>query len=493
MANLPGYRAAGPARKPTSSWPFWLLLTAPGTSRWARSLAKSMATGSRELRRSRDREGMVGSSARRGRRMDLSAINALDRTAILMATDLLGGEVSHRDVVEGLLAFRVRIRATEQALFAPAAQHAVVTLPPQLAMCAISIHLDVPDAEVLTPQPRLCESSLGASILEHIHATWPWVDTTPGDRPQITYVIGDTPPFPAADIVVTGEVDHIRVGHARFVQPSPWMGTWPTAPVGAGISAAAIAVRAAARRMAALRGIDQPVALSAPDLTDLRIATSRLAQPSLGEIPVISAGAVTHGLMYVLQRVPDLTATFDVFDDDVYDVPNLNRYPLLTIEDLGNSKAPSTPAWSRSRLQFRGRQRRYTGGEGAGAERILVGADNIAVRWTAQGDAGRWLGIGSTSHLFAEVSTPVLGGPCSGCTHDHQDEAPEVIPTISVVSGWAGLMLANELLRSALERRAGGVTWSYPLGLGGRRAHSVLEPQPNPRCARNCAASRLSA
>jgi hypothetical protein len=422
--------------------------------------------------------------------MDLNAANALDRTALLLATDIFNGRVTKDDVVAGLLATTAEVTATEQELANPAAQHAVVTLVLQLAMSGIGIDLDIPDVELRGPQPPLRGSSLRAGLLEHVRATLPWVTLGTSERSDIRFVIGDGTPDRPDDIMVTGTPGHVRVGPAAAVPPMPWRGDWPVSPIGAALAAAALAVRAAAIRMTRDAAIGEPLLATGPLVTDLTIDTTPIRGPDVGHAPVISAGAITHGLLHTLLRVADLRGTLEVFDDDHYDTPNLNRYPLLIVDDLGVGKAPALERWSSANLRILGRDRRYAGGDGAGAQRMLVGADDIAVRWTVQRDVEGWLGIGATSHLFAEVSTHLPGTPCSGCVHDHDDDAPETIPTISVISGWAGLMLANELLRSLAGDHAARLLWSYPLGLGGPHGHSILRPRANPGCAIRCAPSR---
>ena len=136
-------------------------------------------------------------------------------------------------------------------------------------------------------------------------------------------------------------------------------------------------------------------------------------------------------------------------------------------------------------------QERYKGGDTTGVAHMLIGADDIAVRWAAQRDLPRWLGIGATSHLFAEVSSHSADSPCAGCVHDHEDDPPAVIPTISVISGWAGVVMASELLHDVGgASTAGRMAWSFPLGLSGRSGHRFIPIPPNAQCPVDCTASR---
>lgn len=419
--------------------------------------------------------------------MNLTARNGLDRTATLVSSDILGGKISESDVVIGLTRYRAEIRATAAALHSPAAQTATVTLALHLAMCGISVNLAFPEVATAGAQPPLQGTDLKSNLRDHLRSTWPWI-TVNADAPlDVRFLIGETPPVAGDDIIVSGCVDRISIGSAHDIVAVPWTGSWPIAPAAAGIAAAAVAVRMAIRAIAAHHAIDSPVVLSGPDATSIIIDTAPAAHRDLGVVPVVSAGAITQAAIYVALRVDGLTGRLEVYDDDVFDVPNLNRYSLMTSRDIAAPKAASLERWSAPGLELLSQCRRYQAGDGAGARRLLVGADDIAVRWTAQDDVAGWLGIGATSHLFAQVSTHSSGTPCSGCVHDHEDPVPETIPTISIVSGWAGLMLANELLRS-VDRPGRGTTISgYPLGLGGRNAHLVVPAVLNPRCRRKCA------
>ena len=60
----------------------------------------------------------------------------------------------------------------------------------------------------------------------------------------------------------------------------------------------------------------------------------------------------------------------------------------------------------------------------------------------------RWLGIGATSHFLALV-TEHRRGACAGCAHPSHGEDIAVIPTISIVSFWAGFLLTLRLMAFA--------------------------------------------
>lgn len=276
-----------------------------------------------------------------------------------------------------------------------------------------------------------------------------------------------------------------------MIAAAPWAGDWPIGAIAAGISAAAEALRYAIVNIALRAGHRVPAVITpGTSITAVCLGPQPTSPTNLGELTIISAGAVTQAAMYTLLRVPDVHGSASVYDDDVFEASNLNRYSLLVAEDLGRRKATQLGRWSNG-LTVEGMKERYRGGDTTGSARMLIGADDIAIRWAAQRDRPQWLGIGATSHLFAEVSSHSADTPCAGCVHDHEDDPPAVIPTISVISGWAGLLLASELLHDVGGApTAGRMAWSFPLGLSGRSGHRFMPIPPNGQCPVDCTASR---
>ena len=425
--------------------------------------------------------------ARRGHPVELNATSALDRTALLIRDDVLGRQVAAEDIVANLLSERVQITASAASLATAAAQTATVALTLHLTMCGIGVDLDFPDVPMAAPQPPLPPGGLHTALSRHVGAAWPWVAQGETGQPAMRFVIGETTPRCSTDIVVAGSATAVRVGRASAVQGTPWEGDDPVAATGAGIAAAILSLRAAFQRMATLAGVDLAHQTSS---TTIDVAVEPMPKRPMGAglVPVVSAGAITHGALFVLLRASCLDASFHVFDRDDLDVTNLNRYSLATVTDLGEAKVDGLSRLSPSATRSGGEARHYQAGDGRGAARILIGADDIPARWTAQDDAAGWLGVGATSHLFAQVSTHTPGTPCAGCVHPVDDEVPATIPTISVISGWAGLTLAQAFLRSDPVAGDNLTISSYPLGLGGAHAINASQTRRNPRCPRRCEA-----
>ena len=419
------------------------------------------------------------------------ADQALDRTALLLAADVHAGLISSSEVIEGLLATRIAVRVDAADLGAAPVQTAVVTLILHAAMNGIGVDLQFPDVPLAVPQPPLIGGGLRSALDAHLQSAFPWVHRGAAGRYDAVFVIGGSAVHEPTDVLITGDRGSVAVGPAAALgHPPPWKDSSPFTAIAAGIAAAAI--RRASRRRAVDLGMPAPL-FSPRSTTTFRLDLPGPPFRPLGLVPAVSTGAITHNLLYTALRVPGLTGAFRLFDPDLIEFSNFNRYPLVTSADVGQPKAIAAERYSNELLHISGIQVRYSGGEAAGADRIIVGADDIAVRWTAARDTARWLGVGATSHLFAQVSSHLPDSPCAGCVHPAEDDGDDVIPTISIVSGWAGLHLALELVRDASRPAVARVISSFALGLNGSHALSEHPPQPSPRCPLSCASSRLVA
>jgi hypothetical protein len=286
------------------------------------------------------------------------------------------------------------------------------------------------------------------------------------------------------------------MGPRGQVAPAAWTGAWPFGAMTAATAAAGEALRAAIARIARGAGRGYPSMCRQPgrDLVEFRLGPQPSNRVELGVVDAVSAGAITNSMLFALLRVPDLGGHVVPFDDDTLDVTNLNRYGLMELGDIGIAKVRHLERFSTSSLHIEGRQIRYDEDVRGVSPLMVVGADDIPVRWLAQRRRPDRLGVGATGHAFAIVSSHVPEGPCAGCVHDHDDPAPNVaIPTISVVSFMAGLLLAADLVGIRTGTCAPGrVTSCFPLGLGGRRAYATSPIVPNPRCPVHCRASALA-
>jgi hypothetical protein len=411
------------------------------------------------------------------------AHQALTRTGLLLASDVFHNEISEPQVIDGLLTASAQITAAPAAVATPAAQTAIVTTTLMLTMSGIAVELDIPDVPLAAPQPPLQGTHLASALRDYIATNYPW---TAGQRgiPDIVLPLGGNDNVTGA-IGFSGDDNSLRVGPAETTAPPTWDPTWPVVPVGASIAASTIGLRRVLARIAREYGLDRPNVLPIAEQVTLPLDVPRPDKLNLGRVTAVSAGAITHGAAFVLLRIPALEIVLRVFDEGALDLSNSNRYLLYGAEFLGDNKAELLSGYTSEFVWIEAVPRNYARGDAAGVDRIIVGADNIPVRWAAQDDAPNWLGIGATSHLVSVVSTHMPGTACAGCVHPRATGAPAVIPTTAPISAWAGLHLSNELIRSATSPRPVAIQ-SFPLGLATATSHMVSVSARTDICPRAC-------
>jgi hypothetical protein len=96
---------------------------------------------------------------------------------------------------------------------------------------------------------------------------------------------------------------------------------------------------------------------------------------------------------------------------------------------------------------------------------IMIGADDIRVRHTAQQSGPEYLAIAATSHFEVRLTQHFHGGPCAGCAHPYYNELDDsLIPTLATVSFWAGLQLALFVLARACGSEIPRTIPTQPIG-----------------------------
>jgi molybdopterin/thiamine biosynthesis adenylyltransferase len=213
----------------------------------------------------------------------------------------------------------------------------------------------------------------------------------------------------------------------------------------------------------------------------------------IGDVDVISGGAITHAFLYCLLRAPDLNANLRVVEEQCAELSNVNRYALLRASDEGRPKAAQLEASSTRGIIVSGVRCLFTKETRERllplADRVLVGVDDVEARWWIQDENPSWLCIGATGNHLAQLTTHVPAGPCAGCAHS-VPLPPQTIPTISFVSFWAGLLQACALLCPTPPVSRNIVV--YPFALGGPTAVRSNQLVSQPGCPVGCAASRVA-
>jgi hypothetical protein len=426
--------------------------------------------------------------------------HALDRTARLISMDMFAGKVSASQVIDGLLGTTVLLRADQPNLSSPNGQTALCTLFSQIAMMGIGIDLDIPDVALLIPQPPLKGTHLRSALLDYAN------DLIPGSRcgtglgsTDLSFVLGDSAASHPRAIRVTGGDWSCAIGPTGQTPPRPWEGTWPIGAMLAAASAAPDAMRAALQRLTSSTGREPTAEFCTTPGHPAKVDLSGRAVPAgrldLGHVDVISGGAITNATIYVLLRIPGLSAFLRVLEPEALDLTNLNRYPLARRSDVGKAKSAILECHSLGQIKISGIQDRFDGSWpdllGRLAPRVLVGADQIPARWAVQRAAPEWLQVSGTSHFFAMSSSHQPGGPCAGCAHPRDEQGDDPIPTISFVSLWAGILQAIDLLNEASGQESVGYhTMCYPLGLSGTRPLIRGKLSPTAKCPVPCQAAQ---
>jgi hypothetical protein len=397
----------------------------------------------------------------------------------------------------------ITVTADDANAASAAAQTLIVTVATLIARMGIGVQLECPNAALASAQPPVTGGRLVSALVELGADLLPGVPVANdlGDPPILALAIGDSPcPYPNG-LRLTGS-DWEAAIEPTTARGSRWDAELPFGALACAAAAAAEVLRAALPRLAQLVGSEliaqahrletgQSIRLDLRQWFPGRIATD------VGAVDAVSGGAITSAALYVLLRVPGLAGAVRVIEAETLDLSNLNRYPLSRASLDGVAKTRMLEQYSRPRLVITGVPLRYDDDHvdqiGPLAPRVLVGVDHIPSRWLVQQHASGWVGVGATQSLDALVSSHRPGEPCAGCLHTREPDADELVPTISFVSFWSGLMLALELLSEAAgappDRQA---LFCWPFGYDGPHLMR-LDVARQDACPVVCDASRLAA
>jgi hypothetical protein len=271
-------------------------------------------------------------------------------------------------------------------------------------------------------------------------------------------------------------------------------------PFGGGLAGAAAGAEVARFIVRKLLNEGAPVNPIRLDQRPLMISLPPLRVPpriDLGSVDFISAGAVTHAVLFLLHLLPNVRLEGRVFDDDVAHADNLNRYLLLTSDLLEQPKVTLIETLNTDRITLRGIDQRLEGTRSLGSksplgDRVCVGVDSVEGRWVAQELAPEWVGVGATSHAHAIASEHWPCQACAACIHPTTEELDGRLPTISFVSLLAGAALTHRLVasRTRPSKSTNGTSFLNAFNLASRDA--VIDEQfaPNPNCPRHCSERR---
>ncbi len=411
----------------------------------------------------------------------------LDRTALLLQRDVFEG-IARAVAIDALMRTRVRLTADPETMQTPGGQTAVIASFVVLAQMGLRVSLDIPDTETIGFQPPL-ERGPVREQLAGLATRLVQPCGVSGDQEELVVAIGAGPGGRDA-IRVTGTDWSATV--RRGGQGAAWTGSLPFGGVLAAVPVGAVALARVVQRLEAELGVAAPATFRRVPLpADVMLPPLPTTVRDVGDIDVISAGAITNAALFALLRWPAIRGRLRVFDADVAEITNLNRYLLLDRRAVGIAKVRWLERLDTGDLDISGIAQRFDAcpAQLPLASRVLVGVDHIPSRWLVQGAAAGWVHVAATSHFEVMSSGHEHGEPCAGCAHPRDADPDDgEIPTISFVSLLAGTLQAYSLLSHVAGKRV--PNWfCWPMNLGGPAGMQPIDPGPNRACPLRCPAS----
>lgn len=437
----------------------------------------------------------------------MSLYEALSRTLLLARdSDIIGANTpSDEQIIKAFANTRVLLVADEANLSVPSGQHTLVTLVDLIARLGVEIRLALPELPTLGFQPPLRRKDLRAGLLDLGSDLLPDRLITVGDMKEsadIVFILGDSAWEGQADIALRLCGDTWSGWTVPASQNAKrWVDSFPIG----GLIAAGIAAPEVFKYGLRTLGSTLPHPVISRFLAPVSAAQVRVASPetaagpfALGTLDFVSGGAITHATLYTLLHLPEVTAAIRIIEPEYYDLSNLNRYMLLRRSECALHKIDTLCSWQRPGVTLTGVALAYTEATRAQllpfAPQVIVGTDDIPARWAVQSAHPAWLGIGATSHFFTVTSSHTSDQACAGCLHPEDDLGGGLIPTVSFVSYWAGLLAAIRLLRHSLGHVLIGSdqsTWCTPLRLDQAKSYWPRPIPINPHCPVQCQNSRM--
>jgi molybdopterin/thiamine biosynthesis adenylyltransferase len=424
---------------------------------------------------------------------------ALSRTTRLINQHYFDGGADEGAIAAGLGATTVRLLGNADNLSSRSGQAAFVTAFQLIARMGIGIELQAPETALVAEVAPLRRGTLRAALLDLGSDLVP--DTVVREQPgeaQLTFAFGDTACAHRSPIFVMAS-DLGCLLTEEETERARLRGDFPLGGLAAAAAAAAITLAEALPQIEQAAGMERagrrhpspgpPVRI---DLTQL-FPTLRACIAQLGRVDAISAGAVTNAFVAVLSWLPGVSGALRAIDDDGVEIHNLNRCLQFRAGDIRNPKVDALRSSSSALFEIDGIEARLTPESLAAiaplADRVVAGVDNSNARWFAQEQWPSHLYIGATSNQEAVLTTHHPGEPCAGCAHPDPLPEGEMVPTISFVSFWAGLLQACALLVEAERPQPAQRVTVYPFALGQSSSSRVAELPTGGRCAIHCPVS----
>jgi hypothetical protein len=430
----------------------------------------------------------------------------------------LGIKLTDEDIFAGLEAFPVEVRVAPEFASTVAGQEAVLLAVNLLARMFSDIRLVIPREECFT---RRLPATGGARDLPSValmlaRAVNPTADvglSCAPDPRRSSIALGPFETNAAVEgpftVAATGNGWFARAGSVPTAGPVP-ISSNPLGPMLGACFASMELWKAFLRSRLHAWGVEEtPWSLAASGETTWSLLRhdreSRAADhdelPSMievGELDVVSAGAMSHAALNGLAAVPGVRGRGGITESKHLDEPDLNRYVLAIAADLGAAKAPVLATRARNALDLVAEVSAYQGSErraarmtmGTPAPLALVGVDHLPSRIDVQRDWPELIVNGATEGPMACVSVHPADagtGACLACITDPGAVQRGTVPTLAPVSCAAGLAMAAEVVKARVDRlrewRLEGRLWINVMRPDLPYSIRTDRPKPTPGCS----------
>lgn len=436
------------------------------------------------------------------------ADDLLSRTVLFAQTGVRWPKEPSGDVVrEALTSFTVELSISAAVASRADVQLAAITFLNLVARYGCPIIVDVPPVPITLRHPLVAE---GSRIDSALRALGKEINPSAADSSHTVdfrIAIGGT---------AAGE-EALRIGWTLWTSVVGAAARMPPNDIGAsfgpmiGANLAALEVfKAVLRQIGRCLGtssdaFDRDAASAEPAFSllsyDREFDDRGISPPTgvinLSETTFVSAGAMTSAALFGLVGVVRTAGTGRVMDPGILDPPDVNRYAFAFERDDGSAKAPLLAARLSSCVDLCPVSTRYEDlpPEERRARIAVVGVDQVPSRAIVQRDWPDLLLCGATQgpEVIVTRHEARSEAACCECIHSPEGaELPRSVPTLSAVSGLAGLVLAAELVKEGTAHLAAyrlpGRLHMRPLQL--RRRLNVEVSRPEPRSGCSCGRAR---
>ncbi|HKV23189.1 MAG TPA: hypothetical protein VJN93_01230 [Candidatus Acidoferrum sp.] len=388
----------------------------------------------------------------------MSAIEQLNRT-ILLCRDYVSDALSDGSICQGFQSVRALCVADATNLSSHSGQSCLTTVVALLSRMGMQVTLRIPEISMIRRQSpfrgTLLRDSLLASSNNLISGATVQQDTSERE-PDLIFVLGDSAieERPCPTWRLRGSEWHGAMTQRSTLAPR-WSGEWPIGAMTSAALAAGEALKFVMRRLPLRRKDDLVFFEPSPESNwDFGSITIPAGELDLGEVDIVSAGAISQAALYALLRLPQVRIAGRIFDDDTTSTTNFNRNMLTLVGDADSAKVRLVADRCSPEFGLTPKYQRFVAGAPESrqlAPYVLVGVDDIPSRWQVQRCTSGVLIVSGTSHFSISSSCHGPGQPCCGCQHPLDDRGgPTEIPIASFISFWAGLAMAVRLIRRAV-------------------------------------------